>query len=97
MEIKLEKRVKYAGDIHTELVKAGFTPNGAAELLNHVPDAHTAVSVLADLDDQVSRKLESARKDWKYSGKYGDGFKDALLVVRSMIHAAKKREGAKDA
>lgn len=39
MEIKLEKRVKYAGDVHAELMKAGFTPKGAAELLDHVPDA----------------------------------------------------------
>lgn len=38
-EIKLEKRVKYAGDVHKVLLEAGFTPKGAAELLNHVPDA----------------------------------------------------------
>ena len=42
MEIKLEKRVKYAGDIHTELMNAGFTPKSAAELLNRVPDADVA-------------------------------------------------------
>lgn len=41
-EIKLYKRVKYAGDVHTELMKAGFTPKGAAELLGHVPDAEVA-------------------------------------------------------
>ena len=39
MEIKLGKRVKYAGDVHTELMKAGFTPKGAADLLDRVPDA----------------------------------------------------------
>lgn len=52
--------------------------------------------VLSDLDDLVARKLDSTRKDWNYSGKYGNGFKDALLVVRSMIHAAKKREESND-
>lgn len=41
-EIKLERRVKYAGDIHTELLEAGFTPKGAAELLEHCPDADVA-------------------------------------------------------
>lgn len=38
----LTKRVKYAGDIHAELLKAGFTPNGAAELLERCPDADVA-------------------------------------------------------
>lgn len=46
MEIKLKKRIKYAGDIHTELVKCGFTPAGAAELLEHVPDAKDVASVV---------------------------------------------------
>lgn len=38
----LKFRVKYAGDVHTELVKSGFTPKGAAELLEHCPDADDA-------------------------------------------------------
>lgn len=42
MEIKLGKRVKYAGDVHTELMNAGFTPKEAAELLGRVPDADVA-------------------------------------------------------
>lgn len=46
MEIKLEKRIKYAGDIHTELLNCGFTPAGAAELLEHVPDAKDVAPVV---------------------------------------------------
>lgn len=45
MEIKLGKRVKYAGDVHTELMKVGFTPKGAAELLDHVPDANVVTVI----------------------------------------------------
>lgn len=46
MEIKLEKRIKYAGDIHKELMEAGFTSSGAAELLKHVPDAKDVAPVV---------------------------------------------------
>ena len=41
-EIELTRRVKCAGDIHAELLKAGFTPKGAAELLERCPDADVA-------------------------------------------------------
>lgn len=52
---------------------------------------------LSNLDDQVARKYDEAGKNWKYTGKYGSGFRDALLAVRSMIHAAKERERTQDA
>ena len=38
----LKKRVVYAGDVHTELMKAGWTPKDAARLLECVPDADVA-------------------------------------------------------
>lgn len=46
MKIKLKKRIKYAGDIHKELMEAGFTSSGAAELLKHVPDAKDVAPVV---------------------------------------------------
>lgn len=57
MEIKLGKRVKYAGDVHKELMNAGFTPKEAAELLGRVPDAD-AVQVV--------------RGKWEYKEEWGD-------------------------
>ena len=38
-EIELKRRVKYAGDVHTELLKAGWDCCTAAEFLNNIPDA----------------------------------------------------------
>lgn len=57
-EIKLEKRVKYAGDVHEALLEAGFTPKGASELLNHVPDANVAPVVRCE--DCKHSRLPSA-------------------------------------
>lgn len=38
-EIKLIKRMKYAGDVYNALVtKAGFYPDEAAAFLNEIPD-----------------------------------------------------------
>ena len=38
-EIKLTKRIKYAGDVHAELLKAGFDCETAALFCNNIPDA----------------------------------------------------------
>ena len=38
-EIELKRRVKYAGDVHAELLKAGWDCCTAAEFLNNIPDA----------------------------------------------------------
>lgn len=38
-EIKLVKRLKYAGDVHTALMKLGWSSEMAALFLNGVPDA----------------------------------------------------------
>ena len=38
-EIELKRRVKYAGDVHSELLKAGWDCCTAAEFLNNIPDA----------------------------------------------------------
>lgn len=37
-KIKLYKRIKYAGDIHDELMKIGWDSETAAEFLNGIPD-----------------------------------------------------------
>lgn len=41
-EIELKRRVKYAGDVHSELLKAGWDCCTAAEFLNNIPDADVA-------------------------------------------------------
>lgn len=61
MEIKLEKRVKYAGDVHTELMKAGFTPKGAAELLDHVPDADVSTVVHGKWTAGMSTTIDTTK------------------------------------
>lgn len=38
-EIKLRRRLKYAGDIHTELLKIGWPSQRAHEFVNNIPDA----------------------------------------------------------
>ena len=38
-EIELKRRIKYAGDVHAELLKAGWDCCTAAEFLNNIPDA----------------------------------------------------------
>ena len=38
-KIELKRRVKYAGDVHAELLKAGWDCCTAAEFLNNIPDA----------------------------------------------------------
>lgn len=44
--IKLHRRVKYAGDVHAELLKNGYTLVGATEFVNHIPDAVDVVEVV---------------------------------------------------
>lgn len=41
-EIVLTKRVKYAGDVHTELLKAGWDLDTATGFVNNIPDADVA-------------------------------------------------------
>ena len=41
-EISLVKRVKYAGDIHTELLKSGWDLDTATTFVNNIPDADVA-------------------------------------------------------
>lgn len=38
--IMLTRRVKYAGDVHTELLKAGWSLDAATAFLNNIPDAN---------------------------------------------------------
>lgn len=41
-EIGLIKRVKYAGDVHAELLKAGWDLDTATAFVNNIPDADIA-------------------------------------------------------
>ena len=41
-EIGLIKRVKYAGDVHAELLKAGWDLDTATAFVNNIPDAAVA-------------------------------------------------------
>ena len=41
-EIGLIKRVKYAGDVHAELLKAGWDLDTATAFVNNIPDADVA-------------------------------------------------------
>ena len=48
--------------------------------------------ILSELDDSVQRKYEWSKTVWDYKmNKRGEGFREALLSVRSMIHTAKER------
>lgn len=40
-EIKLRRRVKCAGDVHLELLKAGWPVEKATEFVRNIPDADT--------------------------------------------------------
>lgn len=44
--IKLWRRVKYAGDVYSELMENGYTVEGAALFLDHIPDAKDVVEVV---------------------------------------------------
>ncbi len=41
-EIHLAKRVKYAGDVHAELLKAGWDLEAATLFVENIPDADVA-------------------------------------------------------
>ena len=41
-EIGMIKRVKYAGDVHAELLKAGWDLDTATAFVNNIPDADVA-------------------------------------------------------
>lgn len=41
-EIGLIKRVKYAGDVHAELLKVGWSLDTATAFVNNIPDADIA-------------------------------------------------------
>lgn len=44
-EIKLVKRVKYAGDVHAALMELGWDAETAAAFLDDIPDADAVVVV----------------------------------------------------
>ena len=48
MEIKLEKRVKFAGDVLNELLKAEWDIEAAVAFVNAIPDADCAEVVHAE-------------------------------------------------
>lgn len=45
MEIKIHKRVKYAGDVHKALLESGWDVETATAFVNNLPDAN-AVEVV---------------------------------------------------
>lgn len=60
-EISLVKRVKYAGDIHTELLKSGWDLDTATTFVNNIPDADVA---------QVRHGRWEQIKEWATKAKY---------------------------
>ena len=48
MEIKLQKRYKYAGDIYPELIKLGFDKESAEGFLNGIKDANVEERVYGE-------------------------------------------------
>lgn len=71
----LKKRVVYAGDVHTELMKAGWTPADAASLLRNVPDVsrssgdfkslHEEIAHLRERAEEAEKQRDAALKDLK--------------------------------
>lgn len=74
-ESVLKKRVVYAGDVHTELMKAGWTPADAARLLSNVPDVsrssgdfkslHEEIAHLRERAEEAEKQRDAALKDLK--------------------------------
>lgn len=74
-ESVLKKRVVYAGDVHTELMKAGWTPADAASLLRNVPDVsrssgdfkslHEEIAHLRERAEEAEKQRDAALKDLK--------------------------------
>ena len=74
-ESVLKKRMVYAGDVHTELMKAGWTPADAARLLSNVPDVsrssgdfeslHEEIAHLRERAEEAEKQRDAALKDLK--------------------------------
>lgn len=74
-EIFLKRRVVYAGDVHTELMKAGWTPEDAANLLSNVPNVsgpsgdfkslHEEIAHLRMRAEEAEKQRDAALKDLK--------------------------------
>lgn len=47
------------------------------------------LALLASLDEQIAEKLDQKRRNARY-GKHLEGYADAMLAVRSMIHDRKE-------
>lgn len=58
-EIKIERRVKYAGDVYAALVDAGWEPEAAGSFLNSFPDAAEAAPVVHGRWDDSGRYIFS--------------------------------------
>lgn len=61
-ESVLKKRVVYAGDVHTELMKAGWTPADAARLISNVPDVSRSSGDFESLHEEIAFQRERAEK-----------------------------------
>lgn len=60
-ESVLKKRVVYAGDVHTELMRAGYTSKDAARLLEKCPDAVDEWNRLNATEDNFPRYIDRER------------------------------------
>lgn len=67
-EIKLHKRVKYAGDVHAELLKLGWDCETAALFCDNIPDAD-AVEVVR-CKDCKHYKPQHISEHWNHVKKY---------------------------
>ena len=65
-KIELKIRVKYAGDVHAELLKAGWDCFTAAEFLNNIPDADVAPVRHAKVIDKIYDDHETIKQPWDY-------------------------------
>lgn len=64
-ESVLKKRVVHAGDVHTELMKAGWTPADAARLLSNVPDVSRSSGDFESWHEEIAylkMRAEAAEK-----------------------------------
>ena len=85
-EIKLHKRVKYAGDVHTALMKLGWDAKTAAAFLDSIPDAD-AVEVVRCKDCVF----------WKYYCRVVDGVEsDHVCSIKRELDGLMHRTKADD-
>ena len=88
MEIKLEKRIKYAGDVYIELIKCGFTPEGATELLNHAPDVKDGSNAPAVNKAKIQQTLDDAINNVKVYGTHGQrNFAEGMIKMARLAGA----------